>query len=64
MRGLHATEPAEWADASGREPPLVRCDPPGENLGVTLGRTASVWERRAWAAGIVFVVALLAETVI
>jgi uncharacterized protein DUF4386 len=28
---------------------------------VTSGRTASVWERRAWAAGIVFVVALLAE---
>jgi hypothetical protein len=26
--------------------------------------TASVWERRAWAAGIVFVLALLAETVI
>jgi len=26
--------------------------------------TASVWERRAWAAGIVFVVALLAETLI
>jgi hypothetical protein len=31
---------------------------------VTSGRTASVWERRAWAAGIVFVVALLAEGVI
>ena len=31
---------------------------------MTSGRTASVWERRAWAAGIVFVVALLAETVI
>ena len=26
--------------------------------------TASVWERRAWAAGIVFVLALLAETLI
>ena len=26
--------------------------------------TASVWERRAWAAGIVFVPALLAETAI
>ena len=44
--------------------PLARCDPPGENLSVTSGRTASVWERRAWAAGIVFVVALLAEAVI
>jgi Domain of unknown function (DUF4386) len=31
---------------------------------VTSGSTASVWERRAWAAGIVFVVALLAETAI
>ncbi len=31
---------------------------------MTSGRTASVWERRAWAAGIVFVVALLAEAVI
>jgi Domain of unknown function (DUF4386) len=28
------------------------------------GRTARVWERRTWAAGIVFVVALVAETVI
>lgn len=28
------------------------------------GRTARVWERRAWASGIVFVVALVAETVI
>jgi len=28
------------------------------------GPGASVWERRAWAAGIVFVLALLAETVI
>ena len=28
---------------------------------MTSGWTASVWERRAWAAGIVFVVALLAE---
>jgi hypothetical protein len=28
------------------------------------GPTARVWERRAWAAGIVFVVALVAETVI
>ena len=31
---------------------------------MTSGRPASVWERRAWAAGIVFVVALLAETAI
>jgi Domain of unknown function (DUF4386) len=31
---------------------------------MTSGQTASVWERRAWAAGIVFVVALLAETAI
>ena len=31
---------------------------------MTSGRTASVWERRAWGAGIVFVVALLAEGVI
>ena len=31
---------------------------------MTSGRTPSVWERRAWAAGIVFVVALLAEGVI
>jgi len=31
---------------------------------VTSGRTPSVWERRAWAAGIVFVVALLAEAAI
>ena len=31
---------------------------------MTSGRTANVWERRAWAAGIVFVVALLAEAVI
>jgi hypothetical protein len=28
---------------------------------MTSGQTASVWERRAWAAGIVFVVALLTE---
>jgi hypothetical protein len=40
---------------------LPSCDPPGENLKVTSGTRASVWERRAWAAGIVFVVALLAE---
>jgi hypothetical protein len=46
---------------SARGLPLVRCDPLGENLSVTSGPTASVWERRAWAAGIVFVVALLAE---
>lgn len=31
---------------------------------MTPGRTASVWERLAWAAGVVFVVALLAETAI
>ena len=31
---------------------------------MTSGPTASVWERRAWAAGIVFVVAVLAETAI
>jgi hypothetical protein len=37
---------------------------PDENLRVTSGRMASVWERRAWVAGIVFVVALLAETLI
>jgi Domain of unknown function (DUF4386) len=43
---------------------LARCDPPDENLSVTSGRTASLWERRAWAAGAVFVVALLAEAAI
>lgn len=31
---------------------------------MSAGRTVSVWERRAWAAGIVFVIALLAETAI
>jgi hypothetical protein len=31
---------------------------------VTASTTASVWDRRAWVAGIVFVVALLAEAVI
>jgi Domain of unknown function (DUF4386) len=36
----------------------------GENRIVTSGATPSVWERRAWAAGIVFVVALLTETAI
>jgi Domain of unknown function (DUF4386) len=36
--------------------------PTEENLSVTSGRTASVWERRAWVAGIGFVVAVLAET--
>lgn len=46
------------------EPPLAIRDPPDENPRVTSGRTVSVWERRAWAAGIVFVVALLAETAI
>jgi uncharacterized protein DUF4386 len=40
---------------------LARSGPRDENGSVTSGRTASVWERRAWAAGIVFVVALLAE---
>jgi hypothetical protein len=34
------------------------------NRSVTSGRTDSVWERRAWAAGVVFVVAVLAETAI
>jgi uncharacterized protein DUF4386 len=48
----------------GAELSLVRCDPPGENLSVTSGRTASGSERRAWTAGIVFVIALLAEGVI
>jgi hypothetical protein len=31
---------------------------------VTSTTTASVWERRAWAAGVIFVVALVAETAI
>jgi uncharacterized protein DUF4386 len=44
--------------------PLVTGGRLGENLSVASGRTDSVWERRAWAAGIVFVVALLAEGVI
>ena len=51
-----------WARRAGS--PLARCDPPDENPRVTSERSVSVWERRAWAAGIVFVVALLAEAAI
>jgi len=36
----------------------------GKDVRVMSVPTASVWERRAWAAGIVFVLALLAETAI
>jgi Domain of unknown function (DUF4386) len=35
-----------------------------QDLRVASGQTANVWERRAWAAGIIFVLALLAEAAI
>src|SRR5438552_1652772 len=53
---------SRWATCA--ELPLARCGPLDENRCVTSGRRASVWERGAWAAGIVFVVALLAEAAI
>lgn len=43
---------------------LVRGRPVGEDVGVTSVETENVGRRRAWAAGIVFVVALVAETAI
>ena len=43
---------------------LAKHTPLGEDLRVTPGEAGNVRERRAWSAGIVFVVALLAEGVI
>lgn len=52
------------AHASNGEPQLAKRSPLGEDLRVTSVQTANVRERRAWAAGIVFVLALVAETAI
>jgi hypothetical protein len=41
---------------------LAKAEVRREDLKVVSGRTVSFWERGAWAAGIVFVVALLTET--
>lgn len=52
------------AHASNGEPQLAKRSPLGEDLRVKSVQTANVRERRAWAAGIVFVLALVAETAI